>query len=208
MTIFVPVIGYMLLLNDYVVEYLSLSNELIVGGESEGTSAEPITDSFDRLRLIYFGLIFVGAASFMFKVLCPPEILQSENEYAFVGVELDIMTSERFADAKERLSNWPGSVPQKLKGKIDQVRGLKLSEALHSAGAIYTSDKSGALVWEDWINRNRAAISEVLSIQFDVLNQSKLIWRACILSFYVLGFSIVLWPSASVFRQILITTLK
>ena len=206
MTIFVPVIGYMILLNDYVVEYLSLSDKLLSNTLTKETDWPSIGDTFGRLRLIYLGLVSVGIASFIFKIRCPSEILRHRNEYDYIHAELAVMTSERFLAAKERLTQCPASIPNDLRLRINSVEDTELSETLMQVSATARTGQPAKLIWDDWINRNRRIMSEVLSVLYDIVNQSRVYWRSTIFGLYILGFLILLWPSLEIFMKIAIIT--
>ncbi len=72
----VPLIGYVLLFNDTISKNLSF--ESLTGGA--GTA---FFSSIARLQLIYFGLIFVGVASFIFFVKCPQTIILADDEFHY-----------------------------------------------------------------------------------------------------------------------------
>ena len=67
-TILIPVIGYFLIFNAHVVEYLHLTPAL-----TDNTIAQGREVSW-RLLLIYFGLCSIGGASAVYQVCCPAEI--------------------------------------------------------------------------------------------------------------------------------------
>ena len=206
MTIFVPVIGYMILLNEDVVGYLSLSDELLSKSSVTESNWLSFSDTFGRLRLIYLGLVFVGIASFIFKIRCPSEILRHRNEYDYIHAELAVMTSERFSAAKERLTQWPASIPNDLRLRVNSVEDTELSETLMQVSAIARTGQPPKLIWDDWYNRNRRIMSEALSVLYDIVNQSRVYWRSTIFALYVLGFLILLWPSLEIFIRIAIIT--
>ena len=73
----VPVIGYLILFNDTIAQHLSfnrLAGENVIGF---GLSA------LSRLKLIYFGLIFLGSANIIYRIRRPFvfKFGRSEPEY-------------------------------------------------------------------------------------------------------------------------------
>jgi hypothetical protein len=63
-TIVIPLVGYLIIFNEQVLSYLTLSPEIF--GKSVGIST--------KLLNIYFGLCFVAIASFLFAWFCPLQI--------------------------------------------------------------------------------------------------------------------------------------
>ena len=74
----VPVVGYLILFNDSVSQHLSfnrLANENVLGF---GLS------SSERLKLIYFGLIFLGSANILYRLRRPFVFKIGTNQFSYV----------------------------------------------------------------------------------------------------------------------------
>src|ERR1700681_4261929 len=64
LTILIPLIGYLIIFNSYVVHYLELPKEF-AGAQPPGSAVSP------RLLLIYFGLSALAAGSVIYAYFCP-----------------------------------------------------------------------------------------------------------------------------------------
>ncbi|MDU9004919.1 hypothetical protein [Sedimentitalea todarodis] len=72
----IPIIGYVVLFNDTIARHLNF--EEITDG-----SGTLFIGSQTRIQLIYFGLVFLGAASFWFRCSCPSTIKIASDEYEY-----------------------------------------------------------------------------------------------------------------------------
>jgi hypothetical protein len=88
MTVFIPVIGYLILFNENVLQYLGLSRRLF-GYSPERAAAAGAAPVSPRLLFLYFGLCLISAGSIIFSVRCPPrmkaygsptELIEKEHE--------------------------------------------------------------------------------------------------------------------------------
>jgi len=72
-TIFVPLIGYLIIFNETVAKYLQLVWE---------KDAAPLSTN---LLLVYFGLVFLSLASIVYKFRCDPRVDQYGSPEAYIG---------------------------------------------------------------------------------------------------------------------------
>ena len=69
LTILMPIIGYLILLNEQALHYLELSHRIFGIEAQEGnTLAAPVSW---RLLFLYFGLCLVAIASALHQLFCP-----------------------------------------------------------------------------------------------------------------------------------------
>lgn len=84
LTIIIPFVGYLLLFNDFVFDYLRFAKRVLIDSGLTGDIIDA-QDSFslNNLYLLYFGLLFIGLASSLFAIFCPEEIKQHKlaNDY-------------------------------------------------------------------------------------------------------------------------------
>lgn len=99
LTALVPFVGYLVLFNEQVVDLLLLSPSVIAGwfGLEPGTTSELTSKSFtlSRLQLTYFGLVFLGVASFLFTVSCPADVKAHPSVSTFIEHEAPLITNAR-----------------------------------------------------------------------------------------------------------------
>jgi hypothetical protein len=74
-TILIPFIGYMILFNSHVLEWLNLSIDHVsqISGKIIDRDIQTSYTS-NRLNFLYFGLVLVGLASTLFAIVAPEEI--------------------------------------------------------------------------------------------------------------------------------------
>jgi hypothetical protein len=77
-TIFIPLVGYLVLFNDHIVTYVNLWNSLFDKGD---------TNVSLRLLCLYFGLCFLAVASVLYSLFCPREVKAYGSAAQFIGTE-------------------------------------------------------------------------------------------------------------------------
>jgi len=96
-TIFVPLIGYLLIFNDNIVRYLELAQVLNGSSGHGGVSS--------RLLWIYFGLCFVSFGAVLYGLSCPPEVKKYGSANAYVAGDRNSISSAVLAGIEQRLKN-------------------------------------------------------------------------------------------------------
>ncbi|WP_131800281.1 hypothetical protein [Methylobacterium indicum] len=105
LTVVAPFLGTLILFNDNLVSMLTLSPAAVerwLGVEVTPAAAKDFT--LTRLLLTYFGLVFLGAAAFMFSVLCPREIKRFATPVDFIEFEKSTMTLVRTGQLMENVA--------------------------------------------------------------------------------------------------------
>jgi hypothetical protein len=100
LTIIVPFLGSLILFNQYVIDLLTLSPDLIrrwvsVPGETAEATARSIT--LNRLYFVYFGLCALGMGSALFAVLCPLVVKEHISSRDYVTSEAQFVTPARMS---------------------------------------------------------------------------------------------------------------
>ncbi|MDP3077100.1 hypothetical protein [Bradyrhizobium sp.] len=100
LTALVPFIGTLILFNQHFVDLLVLSPDVVaswLGKPAEAATEASRSLTINRLVVTYFGLVFLGAASFLFALLCPAEIKRHEGALALIEAERPLITPARTA---------------------------------------------------------------------------------------------------------------
>jgi len=79
LTVLIPVVGYLVIFNSYIVKYLELAKEFGGAQAMDNASVSP------RLLLIYFGLCAVALGSVIYDRFCPDEVKHFGTSAAYVG---------------------------------------------------------------------------------------------------------------------------
>ncbi len=97
LTIIIPLVGYLILFNDKIQDWLRLSSEIV--------GAAPVNGLEPRLLLIYFGLCFIALASFLFSCGCPPEIKKYASPEEYIAEEEQYLSDFGMGLIEHRLKN-------------------------------------------------------------------------------------------------------
>lgn len=98
LTALVPFLGSLLIFNQQLVDVFSISPALIakwIGAAGQVSEADAKSFTISRLQLTYFGLCFLGVASFLFTILCPAEIKKTSSISSYIETELPLVTTAR-----------------------------------------------------------------------------------------------------------------
>ena len=177
LTILIPLIGYLILLNDTVVRHLELS-EAVFGAPSGGTLI--------KLLIIYCGLILVAIASTIFIARCPLEVKRYASSEEYVAGEEPFMSERAIGIVQNRLK-----IGDEIARKDDKG---------------YSEHHDARPVSDDPEVRRRRARQLVLiqlNLYFEMLDRSRPFARWAIAVFYAAGIGLLLVPSAMVFWQVM-----
>jgi hypothetical protein len=178
LTVFIPLIGYLILFNATVVQYLHLANQF-VGNTPESNNISV------RLLLVYFGLCLLAAGSALYSFFCPPEIKQYPTATSYVGADRNNIGDVGFESIQEQLlkSRHFADRYNKLHNRFDQ----EISEELD------TEREKRA--------RDQADIA-ILNLYFEYLNQSYPWWRMLSGLSFITGLTFLAIPSISFFIRV------
>ena len=174
-TVLIPIIGYLILFNENVVQYLSLSKSL--GGES---SAGGISL---RLIFIYFGLCAVALGATVYSFWCPPEVKQYGSANAYIGGDGPTIGDRAVEKIEEELRVSP------------YVYDLQENETKSRApfSATFAVNEKSEMKLKNGM----------LRIYFDYKNWSHPRARSTSTVAYAVGFTLLLIPSAEVFVRVI-----
>ncbi len=119
LTILVPLLGYLILFNEQLIEYFELSKEVFPNID-DGSKLSNETKS--RLFYFYFGFSFLGVASLFYQLFCPSLLKEHGSAGDYVNEELDLMTQQRVDDMIMRfhkLSNFGDAIESILRHRKD-----------------------------------------------------------------------------------------
>jgi hypothetical protein len=77
-TILIPLIGYLVIFNDKIVQFLELSSQITGASGTYGASISP------RLLFIYFGLTLIALGTAIYSMRCPAEVKYYGSSAAYV----------------------------------------------------------------------------------------------------------------------------
>lgn len=97
LTIFIPIIGYLVLLNENVLHYLQLSEQIF--GTNSGSALHPSW----RILFLYFGLCLIAFASSLHQLFCPSVIKRFASSTDFISFTYPHLTDTEFRLVDEEL---------------------------------------------------------------------------------------------------------
>jgi len=216
-TILIPFIGYMIIFNVHVVTYLELTQS-IFPDESSATSSTSFSQwlsDFPRLIFIYFGLLSLGIASFLYQVRCPQLIKQHNTPNSYVSDEKHLLTYLQIIKLiDEQGTNTPSNI----------VEGNNLEQNKEED---YVAMRKFQRELSNWRNENHATmaagirISETLSKSFkekfdaDITDLMIFVWnnqnyqnkitRQFTAAIFGFGFLLLSLPSIATFLSVSIS---
>lgn len=173
-TILVPVIGYLIIFNEKVVEFLNLARAV------EAHSGAEVSY---RLILIYLGLCAISVGVVVYGWFCPNEVKHYGSASAYVQGDGPSLRGFVIDDIGKLLEN------------SAQRRRLQII-----SDALQERVQRGIEVTDEHLERYRI---EMLHLHFEYLNSSHRIARAICLWSYVIGFGLLAIPSIIVFKRVI-----
>lgn len=188
----VPLVAYLLLFNDYVVQNLEFSTMLSPETLNDGLN------SSERLRFIYFGLIFLGISNFIFRVTKPKFLNYGTNLIDYTKTCIDTFTFERFLNLHREIKD---SIHITLEGKYDTERWNEFEKIAVNKEGIYDLNVETA----DWEKAKLKYGSLLRSILYEIYfrrNIQKRHWLTLCVFLSTFGYILLLIPSFDIFIRI------
>jgi hypothetical protein len=195
----VPVVGYLILFNDTISQHLSFNK--LASENTIGFGLTPIA----RLKLIYFGLIFLGSANILYRIRRPFVLKIGRNRFSYVEKALEHFTVSAYIDIHGTIRT---EGHHTLHGKyydseyeafLDLALGKKISKRERDDS---TSDWAGAK--SKYEGLLRSMLIENFTRQ-DVSRRGSL--TTCIVLSLV-GYFLLLIPSADLFLKVVSVSLR
>jgi hypothetical protein len=170
LTIVMPFVGYILLFNTHLQDYLSISRDHasdLFPGNNSGEIAEQIT--INRLNFLYFGLVFVGLASSLYALFSPREIKNHPLPADYINYTSPVATDNLTRTAFERvLSAFMAADTAEERSPLSALASRSFpdiaAQRLHSfVRAIYVKTEFGFEQSEDDPSSGEEVFSEIRS---------------------------------------------
>jgi hypothetical protein len=187
MTIFIPLIGYMVIFNEKILSYIQLS-EHIFGKEGLNGASANVTW---RLIWIYFGLSFLAAGSVIYQFFCPNEVKRFATSIDYVAAARSNIGEFSLEQIENRL-----------------VREL---ESLPEVAAVHGFSEGRNAEWGEKAARERELAKgecTVLDTNFRKLNESRLAARISVFILYLVGLLFLSVPAIEVFSKVAKVAIK
>jgi hypothetical protein len=180
LTILIPLVGYLIIFNESLLQYVELSRNLF-GHEERSTSGAYVSP---RLLCIYFGLCLIAAGSVLFGWFCPQEVKKYGSSAELVG-----------GDGKDMSFGELVSIANLLRGTRWFSKDFdNFCEAFNARHLIKGLD--------DHRENNKEVEALGLDNYFQFLNFRNPAIRAATAAFYGAGFLVLSVPSIEVFARV------
>lgn len=206
LTILIPLIGYFILLNDYFVSHIQLSEWLFqhpkevvleltrthdpkaVIDEARGEASKKSNGPPYRLFVIYFGLCFLAAASAAYQFRCPDEVKAFSNASEYVAHYLEKASGVEITRIEDALRE----------GDDQSKKDLKRIE-----DAFARIEKLSMIDDQQRQQRREAETRNLLQYHFDMLNRGSACTRRAAHYFYWIGFICLGGSSVDIFCRVI-----
>lgn len=123
MTIFIPIFGYLIFFNDFIIDFIQkstifLENELI---------SHNLNTVDNKLYFLYFGFSFLGIASILYKIFTPNLINEYLSLREYIKEEKELMTDKNIRDLCDKLIDLKVTDISILQNKIIPVEQIENS---------------------------------------------------------------------------------
>jgi len=194
LTIFVPVIDYMIIFNDYIIGVLELSKEIFPEDFSNTSDNQrQWFTNIERLYLLYYGLMFLGSSSIIYQISCPPLIREYGTSRNYINEELNMMTFRR---VNSILSCMQERIPKNYE-KYEEIS--ETSKDLKFYKKHPEQCEEGA---------HDKVITQIMLHQWEYENIVRLLSRIPIAVLYTVGFILLAIPSIELFIRVTTVVMK
>ena len=190
MTIFIPVVGYLLLLDEKLLHLVELSHDMF--GKPEG---RPFAVEHWRLLFVYFGLTAIAMASLIHQLCCPWQIKRFAATEDYIAEFHPHMAGVRFREMCRELSGLTEY------GELEK----KYAAMREVAGKIATSPSD---LHDKLESERRNHERNVMDLHLRTLDKSRPWARRLSLALYTIGFAVLAIPTANVFAKVTVLALS
>jgi hypothetical protein len=173
LTVLIPLIGYLILLNDSVVAHL-------------GLFGEAADATLTRLLAIYCGLVFVAIASVIFAACCPREVKRYASSEEYVAGDKPFMSDKQIAIMQRRLELGDAVAREEYAGYNE-----------------YYGTRPSPDDLEELRRRARELNRIQMNLYYEMLDRSCAGGRWAAAIFYLAGLAFLILPPALVFWHVM-----
>jgi hypothetical protein len=182
LTILIPLVGYIVLLNDTIISHLELSEKIF---------GAPTGATLTKLLLIYCGLVCVAVASVIFATRCPLELKKYASSEDYIAGEEDYLSERKMAIIEKRLETGDNIA------RADQGGYRAMSRA-------EPTPQTPAEIKDKYARLYRIE----LNLYYEMLDRSRLWARWTAGTLYAIGIILLLIPAVMVFYKVMTVLIR
>ncbi len=198
--ILIPVFGYLILFNDYVVGNVNFKNL------TSPLETKLLLSDSARLKFVYFGLVIVAINTFMHRILRPRILSQGRNLPEYMDHALTYFTIGQFVTLYQNQGNSPELAPfsKQWAAFLNDARwtigGPKENLSTRESKRIQTVSFSAAKkTHEDLL---RTILTQTYNLETSIKRKSLIAF----LVFATTGYLLLLIPSFDLFMRVVLAT--
>ena len=193
----VPIAGYLILFNDKVSEALIfdiIANENTLGFGLNGV---------ERLRFIYFGLIFLGLSNFIYRLKKPYQFKFGTNQLDYTRTCLELFTISNYITIHNTIRD-EGHLT--LSGKYYDSEWDSFLELARNKGE-GTDEVIRNGDWESAKSKYGGLLRDMLVENFFRSNITRRIWLSICILLSSIGYVLLILPSGDMFIKVTMSSL-
>lgn len=183
----VPIIGYLILFNDKISELLvfkELANEETIKFGLSG---------IERLRLIYFGLIFLGVSNLVYLFKKPYQFKHGKNLVDYTRTALDLFTLSAYIQIESTIRH-EGHLTVEVKGRDSVWKDFLLA-----------TNNTKVVDWEGTKSKYGDLLRNLLAENFFRYDRKRRCWLTLCLFLTTVGYVFMLAPSFDLFVKVCVS---
>ena len=196
-SLFFPIVGYLILFNDTVSESLVFSH--LTGTEQQwGFSGS------ERLRFLYFGLLFLGVSNFIYRVRRPHTFRFGVSLVEYTRTGLEFFTYGDFLKMHGRIREAGHISPE---GKYYDSEWEGFSDAANNTDEGRDSVKRDGS-WDEAKKSYGGLLRSILRESFYHGDRQRRWWLSTCLILSTIGYLLLVAPGADLFIKVVMSTLN
>jgi hypothetical protein len=196
-SLFVPIIGYLIVFSDQLGGALNQFTHLLKPETNFGISGNT------RLRLIYFGLFFLGASNLIYILKKPYHFRFGTNRVEFSKTALEAFTFQDFLSLHQIIRKGD---PLTTDGKYydSEWRGFQ-EHATNRGEGTENVERTGH--WEDAKNKYGSLLKSILAETFFRSNSEGKKWLVLCIFLSTIGYLLLAIPGVDMFIKVFVSSI-
>lgn len=173
LTVIIPVIGYLIIFNENIAQYLTIKFPSLV-------NSNPF--EFSPIYYTYFGLLLFSIATILFNITCPETISSSKDQFDFIEKEYSYISRSNYE-----------KIDKKIKEKYKDAKVRIIDSRDDPYNRITDIDNHNNRDY--WRGENSDKIMTLIKDYYDYENNSMWIIRGAISIIYFISFLLLALPT-------------
>jgi len=190
---FFPIIGYLILFNDSISDYFTFKNLTDMEILKTGINGET------RLRLLYFGLLFLGTSNWIYKLTKPFVFRLGSDALEYAQAGLEHFTLMDYANINGRIQS---KGHESLDGKVHAGEWDEFKQAANGSelgNSLSMTDRN----WAEAKEKHGSLLRSMLRDEFYFRSKTNKVQLTICIILSTLGYVFLIIPSIDIFIKVL-----